>query len=71
MEIVSFKGKTMLDMEAFAGILYEAYCAQVGGKAFNGDPLPSWEVFRADPTKKKQSDAWMVVANKAFSYLLN
>jgi len=22
---------------------YEAYCKSCGGKAFNGDPLPTWE----------------------------
>ena len=44
-----------------AGELYEAYCVAVGGKAFNGDPLPNWEAFLADPAKKKQSDAWIAV----------
>ena len=56
----------MPDMEAIAGNLYEEYCAQVGGVAFNGDPLPKWKEFRADPAKQKQSDAWVAVANKAF-----
>jgi hypothetical protein len=39
--------------------LYETYCAAVGGKAFNGDPLPGWEEFSADEKKKLQSDAWL------------
>lgn len=52
-------------METLAGQLYEAYCEAVGGKAFNGDPLPKWEQFRADPSKKKQSDAWVKVAETA------
>ena len=56
----------MLDMEKIAGNLYEEYCAQVGGKAFNGDPLPDWQTFRADPSKQKQSQAWVAVAHKAF-----
>ena len=43
-----------------AGVLYEEYCAAVGGKA-----LPDWETFRADPTKKKQFDA---VAQKAYAH---
>ena len=50
-------------MKSLAGILYETYCAAVGGKAFNGDPLPKWEEFRADPAKKKQADAWEIVAD--------
>ena len=48
-----------------AGRLYETYCEAVGGKAFNGDSLPSWDAFRADPSKRKQSDAWLSVANEA------
>jgi hypothetical protein len=49
-------------VEEVAGILYESYCAAVGGKAYNGDLLPSWVEFRADESKKLQSDAWVVVA---------
>ncbi len=52
----------LLDIEQTAGRLYEAYCAAVGGKAFNGDPLPDWATFRFDPSKQKQSDAWITVA---------
>ncbi len=53
------------EVEALAGELYEIYCAEVGGKAWNGDPLPSWKEFRADPIKTLQSDAWVMVADKA------
>lgn len=42
------------------------YCKEVGGKAFNGDALPDWKTFRADPEKKKQSDAWVAVASVAY-----
>lgn len=55
--------------ETLAKELYTVYCEQVGGYAFNGDLLPTWEAFRADPSKSKQSDAWVVVASKAM-YLL-
>jgi len=48
--------------EKTAGLLYETYCTAVGGKAFNGDPLPGWKEFRADPKKIKQSDAWVTTA---------
>jgi len=54
-----------IDVEEFAGILYEDYCERVGGIAWNNDPLPSWAEFRADPEKKKQSDAWVGVAMTA------
>lgn len=54
--------------EELAEELYEAYCVAVGGKAFNGDNLPSWKEFRNDPSKKKQSDAWIVVAETALSF---
>jgi hypothetical protein len=53
------------NLEQFAGTLYETYCRAVGGKAFNGDLLPNWETFRADPSKKTQSDAWIEVARTA------
>lgn len=37
---------------------YTEYCEAVGGKAWNGDPLPTWEEFKADPAKQKQVAAW-------------
>ena len=48
--------------EWIASELYKTYCAEVGGKAFNGDSLPTWDEFRSDEKKKKQSDAWIAVA---------
>ena len=48
-----------------ASHLYETYCKSVGGKAFNGDPLPSWTDFSQDPSKQKQVSAWMDVAIEA------
>jgi hypothetical protein len=48
--------------ETLASSLYSCYCKAVGGVAFNGDPLPSWEDFAADETKAKQVGAWRVVA---------
>jgi hypothetical protein len=45
-------------------MLYETYCANVGGQAFNGDPLPNWNDFRADPSKQTQSDAWVQTARE-------
>jgi hypothetical protein len=53
--------------EEHAGRLYEAYCAAVGGKAHDGNPLPGWAEFRADATKAKQSEAWVRVAALSLS----
>ena len=61
--------KLMKDPEWLAADLYAEYCNRVGGVAFNGDALPRWEEFRADPAKKKQSDAWMAVAKRAITLL--
>jgi hypothetical protein len=56
------KLEALLEPNGLAERLYTAYCAAVGGKAYDGKPLPSWQVFRADPTKRVQSDAWVAVA---------
>tara|TARA_R110002153_G_scaffold113986_2_gene256559 strand:+ start:726 stop:1118 length:393 start_codon:yes stop_codon:yes gene_type:complete len=44
---------------------YSTYCKEVGGVAFNGDPLPTWDEFSKDESKTKQSDAWKAVATDA------
>jgi hypothetical protein len=54
-----------ININELAGQLYTTYCNAVGGKAFNGDDLPSWEDFSKDPAKKKQSDAWISTAIEA------
>lgn len=48
-----------------AGKLYEIYCREVGGVAFNGDPLPPWSEFGVDPNKQKQANAWRAVAEES------
>jgi hypothetical protein len=58
----------MPDMLKLAGDLYTAYCEAVGGKAFNGDPLPSWYEFSKDPNKQKQVEGWVAVANHALGW---
>lgn len=52
-----------------AKILYDKYCAGVGGKAFNGDPLPPSAEFFADPNKIKQSEAWVATAKEAINWV--
>jgi hypothetical protein len=61
---------TMINREIVAKELYETYCTAAGGVAFNGDPLPGWDAFAADPTKEKQSSAWLAAADRAMSLLL-
>ena len=60
----------MVNREIIAKELYTAYCKAVGGTAFNGDPLPDWETFSADPSKYKQSQAWLAAADRAMELML-
>lgn len=52
-----------------AKLLYETYCSAVGGVAFNGDPLPNWEEFSADPAKEKQVVGWLAAARTSLDSL--
>lgn len=38
---------------------WEAYKTAVGGVAFNGDPLPSWDEMCADEKKQKLVNGWV------------
>lgn len=53
--------------EQFACKLYDVYCEAVGGKAWDGRPLPTSEEFFYDATKVKQADAWRAVAEFALT----
>lgn len=53
------------EINGIASHLYTAYCDSVGGKAFNGDPLPDWATFSRDQSKQKQVKAWLDVAGIA------
>lgn len=55
----------IISYENFAISLYDEYCMHVGGKAFNGDPLPAGIEFFSDSSKTKQADAWRAVARFA------
>jgi hypothetical protein len=55
------------NIETHADLLYSVYCEAVGGVAFNGDPLPAWADFAADPNKQKQADAWRSVAKQSLN----
>jgi len=56
-------------IEKLAEDLYTAYCEGVGGKAFNGDPLPDWQTFKQDPAKQKQISGWISAAAVAWAQL--
>jgi hypothetical protein len=60
---------TKLTAESFAETLYTRYCESVGGKAFNGDPLPDWNTFKADPAKQPQALAWVDAARTGIEKL--
>jgi len=59
----------MEKQEELAHVIYDEYCAAVGGKAFNGDTLPTSGEFFTDSTKNKQADAWRASAAAAIDYL--
>jgi hypothetical protein len=52
--------------ELLAMRLYDIYCEEVGGVAYNGDPLPTSKEFFADMSKSKQVNAWKAVALDAY-----
>lgn len=51
--------------EPLAHGMYRRYCLAVGGRAFNGDPLPSPEEFFNDESKQTQARAWVAAADYA------
>lgn len=59
----------MINEYIVAERLYTTYCQAVGGKAFNGDPLPDWEEFYNDESKRVQSTAWIEAARAAMFLL--
>ncbi len=51
--------------EEIARELYATYTRAVGGVAFDGKVLPGASEFFGDPAKRKQADAWRMVAKEA------
>ncbi|NBO98823.1 MAG: hypothetical protein EBU90_01675 [Proteobacteria bacterium] len=57
-----------MTIEQTAKMLYTEYCKEVGGFAWNGDKLPTWEEFVSgpdNPAKGSTLHAWRKVAEKA------
>lgn len=57
-------------MEQVAMAMYDEYCAAVGGKAYDGRPLPTAAEFFEDKTKQKQAMGWFAAASKALELIL-
>lgn len=53
--------------EVLARRMYDVYTAAVGGKAWDGRPLPSSAEFFADESKRKQADGWRAAAEQCKS----
>lgn len=52
------------DVEVTAGeIAYNAYCKELGGVAFTGDPLPTWKEQCDDPRKARVVSGWHAAGN--------
>lgn len=60
-----------IDKDVLAKKTYDLYCEAVGGKAYNGDPLPKSEDFFSDETKSKQADAWRKALEPTYELLLD
>lgn len=54
-----------MNIEKAAIELYDTYCAAVGGRAWDGKPLPTGQQFFADPAKQVQAEGWRAVAKRA------
>lgn len=57
-------------MKRVAMEMYDAYCEEVGGKAYDGRPLPTAKEFFNDKTKQKQAMGWFAAASKAIELIL-
>lgn len=57
-------------MKNLAMAMYDEYCKGVGGKAYDGRPLPTAKEFFADDTKTKQQNGWLRAASKAIEIIL-
>lgn len=56
--------------EKVAHLMYDEFCAAVGGTSFDGAPLlKSAELF-GDPTKEKQANAWRQIAKTVFTEMV-
>lgn len=57
----------IIDKESLAILAWDTYARAVGGKAVNGDLLPTWEALLNNPERAKVVAAWRAVAVKIAS----
>ena len=57
-------------MKKVAMAMYDEYCREVGGKAYDGRPLPTSKEFFSDGSKLKQQRGWFAAASKAIEILI-
>ena len=57
-------------MKRVAMAMYDEYCRKVGGKAYDGRPLPTSKEFFEDESKVKQQRGWFAAASKAIEILI-
>ena len=55
-------------LEKAGELAWETYRQEIGGKAWNGDPLPDWTTMRNDPAKQKIVRSWIAVATRMENY---
>jgi hypothetical protein len=46
-------------LDELGRIAWDSYCKAVGGKAFNGDVLPTWAEMKVDTKKAHLVKAWI------------
>lgn len=56
--------------EELAMVMYDEYCKEVGGKAYDGRPLPTSEEFFNDDSKIRQRRGWLKAASTAIELIL-
>lgn len=48
----------IMSTEELTEVAWSAYVKAVGGKSYNGDPLPTWPELARDHGKEKIVNAW-------------
>lgn len=61
--------KTNVTDDEIGRIAWDTYSKAVGGKAFNGDPLPSWDAMCKDEKKENLVVAWKRAARAVASHV--
>lgn len=56
--------------EELARVMYDEYCKEVGGTAYDGRPLPTSEEFFNDDSKIRQHRGWLKAASTAIELIL-